>query len=170
MVATQMTSYQDTSYADLVDMAKRIGKDVENFQEHKENGKRTRHSESGRLDGGDYRNEGSRSQSRKISGNQNANQSEGGQASSQGSVMRRCFKCGDPGHIARFCSKNEEPAKIKCWGCGEWGHAMPQCPRQDDASAAAPGTGLTADGKRALGRVFALGARPPAKASEGINF
>ena len=47
---------------------------------------------------------------------------------------------------------------------------MPQCPRQDDASAAAPGTGLTVVGKRAPGRVFALGARMPVKASEGINF
>ncbi|PWA64231.1 reverse transcriptase domain-containing protein [Artemisia annua] len=41
------------------------------------------------------------------------------------SGMKGCFKCGDPSHISKNCTK---PLVI-CYGCNEEGHKLSECPK-----------------------------------------
>lgn len=43
----------------------------------------------------------------------------------------KCFKCGDSGHFAKYCS-NQQKQEVKtntytCYNCGETGHSMREC-------------------------------------------
>lgn len=40
----------------------------------------------------------------------------------ENSKQKRCFKCGEAGHMANNCSK-----EVKCFKCNEFGHIAPKC-------------------------------------------
>ncbi|PWA68215.1 zinc finger, CCHC-type, Retrotransposon gag domain protein [Artemisia annua] len=41
------------------------------------------------------------------------------------SGMKGCFKCGDPNHISKNCTK----PLVMCYGCNEEGHKLSECPK-----------------------------------------
>jgi hypothetical protein len=58
-------------------------------------------------------------------------------------VPKRCFKCGETGHLPTVCSvtlpldENNSPMSL-CFYCKEHGHIAPDCPKKQGKGAAAP--------------------------------
>ncbi|XP_058201231.1 uncharacterized protein LOC131315981 [Rhododendron vialii] len=180
-VRTRITAYKEKDYANLVETANKVGKDVEEMFEKREQTKRSKTAANqvrqASKSGGDYKC-GSRFQH--LKGQSDFKQQSGqGQEVSKQSVSReggssgrgtffRCFRCGSPYHRVRDCP--EAGKGIKCYNCGEMGHMSTQCtkprapaassvgsvPVGSEASSSSVGRGCGVNGSTAPGRVFAM--------------
>ncbi|KAH7839881.1 hypothetical protein Vadar_009924 [Vaccinium darrowii] len=181
-VRTRLTSYKQASYADLVDMARQVGKDVEQMLNEREQVKRikTEASQASRASkfGGYYRSDSkfqhqkgrndSKQQSGQGQGTSRPSMGRGGSSSGRGTSFQ-CYRCGSPEHGIRDCP--EVSKGVKCYNCGEMGHISKQClkPRASATSStgsAFMGRGATSStpvgrgggtsGSTAPGRVYAM--------------
>ncbi|KAH7836858.1 hypothetical protein Vadar_006574 [Vaccinium darrowii] len=181
-VRTRLTSYKQANYADLVDMARKVGRDVEQMLDKREQSKKSK-MEAGQASqaskSGGYYKSGSRFQH--LKGQGDFKQPSGqGQVASKPSMGRggssggrgtsfQCYRCGSPKHGIRDCP--EAGKGVKCYNCGETGHISKQClkPRASATSSAGStpmgrgatsntpvGRGGGAGGSTAPGRVYAM--------------
>ncbi|XP_058189203.1 uncharacterized protein LOC131306791 [Rhododendron vialii] len=149
-VRTRITPYKEKDYADLVDMANKIGKDVEEMFEKREQTKKSKIAASqvrqASKSGGDYK-VGSKFQHLKGQSDFKQQSGQGREVSKQsvnregGSSGRgtffQCFRCGSPDHRVRDCP--EAGKGIKCYNCGEMGHMSTQCPKSRAPAASSVG-------------------------------
>lgn len=88
---------------------------------------------------------GSDNTSQKKQGSANANGTK--RSNFRGSDQRKCYTCGETGHIAARCNKagggSGEPGKSKeertCYKCGVAGHIARDCTTKNGADGAAKG-------------------------------
>ncbi|KAH7847302.1 hypothetical protein Vadar_024438 [Vaccinium darrowii] len=160
-VGAGLTSYRERDYADLVDMARKIGKDVEKRSSDREQYKRSK-TETGQgkqaSKSGGYHEGGNRfSHLKGQSGYKQQSGRERGASvqslgrnggSSGGGNLFQCFRCGSPDHRVRDCPKAFKG--IRCYNCGETGHVAKQC------TSTSTGRSGGASGSIAPGRVFAM--------------
>ncbi|KAH7857114.1 hypothetical protein Vadar_009163 [Vaccinium darrowii] len=176
-VGAGLTSFRERDYADLVDMARKIGKDVERKASEREQYKKSR-TETGQgsqasKSGGYYKGESEfqhlkgQSGFKQPSGQGVSRQSMGKESgSSRGAGSYQCFRCGAPGHRVRDCPETKR--EIRCFNCGEMGHIAAQCtrprvPTSSSAGSASIGRGTSSVGRDGStgsfttpGRVFAM--------------
>ena len=74
---------------------------------------------------------------------------------------RHCFKCDEPGHLARDCQGMKQEFSVRCFSCGELGHKSPQCHKKQSVATTSVGNAPSAANKgkgvaTTSGRVFAL--------------
>ena len=43
-----------------------------------------------------------------------------------------CFKCGNPGHVSKFCRQYTTPGEKRCYNCGQFGHLQNGCPHRNN--------------------------------------
>ena len=165
-VKNRMNPFRERNYADLIDMARQIGKNVQDYRERRKRGRFDFRSESQQSGGqkpqqqrqsqsysGSQRGRGPREQGRQS-------QSSGGQSMSRDSSgVRNCFRCGSVDHLVRDCPMKMQT--FRCYNCNEMGHIASQCPKPkvNPASSAASVSGGKGKGvatSTAPGRVFAM--------------
>ncbi|KAG5549121.1 hypothetical protein RHGRI_014480 [Rhododendron griersonianum] len=185
-VAPRLTTYETEDYGALVEMARKVGNDIQDYQDSRQSNKKnkTEGTNFGKSGGGNDRGGQQKSQG---SGNQSFGKSQGGSSgwwkgkSGQGigkqivggsttTKSRQCFNCGSTDHLLRECTSGVK--NFKCFACGEAGHMAAQCPRMQTPAASSVGSvqggrGRGASGSTAPGRVFAV-TRQRAQASPGV--
>ncbi|KAG5554578.1 hypothetical protein RHGRI_012218 [Rhododendron griersonianum] len=182
---SKLTTYEKEEYALLVEIAKRVEKDVQDYNDNRESYKenKTEGAAFGKSGGGNSRGGGQKSQ---VTKTQDLGKSQGGSSgwwkgkAEQGpsrqtmsgatTMSRQCFSCGSTNHLKRDCPSALK--SIKCYTCGEFGHMAAQCPRAPTPAASSVGSvqggrGGGASGSMAPGRVFAI-TRQGAQASPGV--
>ncbi|KAG5562239.1 hypothetical protein RHGRI_005093 [Rhododendron griersonianum] len=141
-VSTRLTTYEYEEYARLVEMARRVGKDVQDYNDNRESYKKnkTEGAAFGKSGGGNCKDGGQKSQFTKT---QDVGKSQGGftgwwkgksghytnrqTVSGATTMSRQCFSCRSTDHLKRDCPRAMK--SIKCYTCGEFGHMAAQCPR-----------------------------------------
>ncbi|KAF7140894.1 hypothetical protein RHSIM_Rhsim06G0111500 [Rhododendron simsii] len=148
-VATRLRIYETEDYAALVEMARKVGNDIQDYKDSQQSNKKNKiegttfgKSGGGSDKGGQQRTQGF--------GNQNFGKSQGGSSggwkgkSGQGSGKqiaggstttgtRQCFNCGSTDHLLRECTSGVK--SFRCFACGETGHMAAQCPRRQAPAA-----------------------------------
>ncbi|KAH7865392.1 hypothetical protein Vadar_005987 [Vaccinium darrowii] len=189
-VGAGLTSFRERDYADLVDMARKIGKDVERKASEREQYKKSR-TETGQgsqasKSGGYYKGESEfqhlkgQSGFKQPSGQGVSRQSMGKESGSSGGAgSYQCFRCGAPGHRVRDCPETKR--EIRCFNCGEMGHIAAQCtrprvPTSSSAGSASIGRGTSSVGRDGStgsfttpGRVFAMIRQKDHATSEAVE-
>ncbi|XP_058195949.1 uncharacterized protein LOC131312301 [Rhododendron vialii] len=184
-VATRLTTYEQEEYARLVEMARRVGKDIQDYNDSRESYKKskTEGAAFGKSGGGTSKGRGQKSQ---VTRTQDFGKSQGGSTgwwkgkAEQGpsrqtvsgatTMTRRCFNCGSTDHLMRDCLNTTKG--FRCFTCGEVGHMAVQCPRVQAPVASSVGSvqggkGGGAGSSTAPGRVFAI-TRHGAQASQEV--
>ncbi|KAF7153593.1 hypothetical protein RHSIM_Rhsim01G0156800 [Rhododendron simsii] len=148
-VLTKLITYETEDYAALVEMARKVGNDIQHYKDSQQSNKKNKiegttfgKSGGGSDKGGQQRTQGF--------GNQNFGKSQGGSSggwkgkSGQGSGKqiaggstttgtRQCFNCGSTDHLLRECTSGVK--SFRCFACGETGHMAAQCPRRQAPAA-----------------------------------
>ena len=165
----RLVPFRERDYADLVDMERRIGRNIEEYAEKRAlKGKSGGKNFGGNSGGGSYaKGNNGKSFSKKPYDRPKSGREDGRQNGDTRSVnrssgnTRRCFKCDETGHIAIDCQGSKQDFSVRCFTCGELGHKLPQCPKKHSVAVSFVGNAPSAANKgkgiaTTSGRVFAL--------------
>ncbi|KAF7129703.1 hypothetical protein RHSIM_Rhsim10G0111100 [Rhododendron simsii] len=162
-VATRLRIYKTEDYAALVEMARKVGNDIQDYKDSQQSNKKKKLEGTtfGKSGGGSDKGGQQKSQG---FGNQNFGKSQGGSSggwkgkSGQGTGKqitggstttgtRQCFNCGSTDHLLRECTIGVK--NFRCFACGEAGHMAAQCPQKQAPAASSVGSVQGGRGKGA---------------------